>query len=96
MVLFKSLLQKELSELHRYLHSNMVLFKLRGANLNSADLRFTFQYGSIQMNTEEVFRKVKKIYIPIWFYSNEECDICGAKLDAFTFQYGSIQISFQM
>ena len=55
---------------------------------------FTFQSGSIQMSA--VFHPamaIYSLYIPIWFYSNEEL----LRLDKiykyyFTFQSGSIQI----
>ena len=35
-----------------------------------ADEPFTFQYGSIQMQTGDVVNVEDGLYIPIWFYSN--------------------------
>ncbi len=43
--------------------------------------KFTFQYGSIQIESElDKYLKAIGIYIPIWFYSNNLCNL-KAKID---------------
>ncbi len=56
-------------------------------------LKFTFQYGSIQMGGVVTIEPDDIIYIPIWFYSNVSEITLASRIQSFTFQYGSIQIS---
>ena len=61
-----------ISEAEQTLHSNMVLFKLKDELIRQLRYFFTFQYGSIQIETECLVSEHISLYIPIWFYSNEQ------------------------
>ena len=61
-------LSEVIQEQEPYLHSNLVIFKLKMieySNYNS--YRFTFQSGDIQIRIlKSMILKMKLIYIPIW------------------------------
>ena len=49
------------------LHSNMVIFKLdNNTKLKREYIKFTFQYGDIQIELEKYQKLCVIIYIPIW------------------------------
>ena len=51
---------------------------------------FTFHYGSILIRDFRAISRLKKIYIPLWFYSNVEPLFPVIQIYKFTFHYGSI------
>ena len=70
MVLFKLKKHFDVDAFLIYLHSTMVLFKFKSWKNLVFSNKFTFHYGSIQIekNYKPWFFKI--IYIPLWFYSN--------------------------
>ena len=57
----------------RYLHSTMVLFKLKTTCTFWEELKaFTFHYGPIQIFVNKNLPFSFSIYIPLWSYSNYE------------------------
>ena len=59
---------------------------------NPTYITFTFHYGPIQIQKIIYVHRLKKIYIPLWSYSNETEKAVYAMLNLFTFHYGPIQI----
>ena len=54
---------------------------------------FTFQYGYIQMSSWKSRPGKRRVYIPIWLYSNPERNTGEGAGSGFTFQYGYIQMT---
>ena len=96
LVIFKFALLRQSINLSHNLHSNLVIFKFASNVVTeSITIRFTFQSGDIQINSNSEFCRLSySIYIPIWWYSNScirpKAQAIGKIL--FTFQSGDIQI----